>query len=273
MPARNASDGNVLNINRADIYRLVEASNSSLTLSEEEFSSRSTLIATLPLSENDFALQKISFTDTLEFAGQPVRSRYAIRFVNSSGQKAAFSNFLLIEPSAKVADNPVQLTAKTSEEAILLDWKAPQTNVDGSFPVNLLGYNLYRSHSENELAKLLNENPISVTNYSDVFFEFNREYFYFVRAVSVGNNSEALESFESNIVKIVPKDMFAPSPPTAITIAAAPNNLSIFFAANLEKDVAGYRVYRSTIQNLPKSEWTLLTEDLLTTNTFQDSKV
>lgn len=273
MPARNAPDGSILNINRADIYRLVEPSNSTLTLSEEEFASRSTLIATVPISDSDFALQKISYSDLLEFAGQSVRLRYAVRFVNSSGQKAAFSNFLLIEPSAKVANNPGLLTAKTTEEAIFLDWEAPQTNADGSAPVNLLGYNLYRSNSENEPGKILNETPISATNYLDKLFEFNKEYFYFVRAVSLGNEGEPIESLESNEVKILPQDTFAPSAPAAITIAAAPGNLSIFFATNPEKDIAGYRLYRSTNPNLKKSEWSLLTNDLLTTNTFQDSNV
>jgi predicted small lipoprotein YifL len=273
MPARNAPDGSVLNINRADIYRLVEYSNSSLTLTEEEFASRSTLISTVPISDKDFALQKISYTDLLEFAGQPVRLRYAVRFVNSSGQKAAFSNFFLIEPSAKVANNPGSLTAKTTEEAIFLEWKAPQTNADGSTPVNFLGYNLYRSNSENEPGKLLNEISISATSYLDKSFEFNKEYFYFVRTISLGNDGESIESLESNIVKILPQDTFAPSAPGAITIAAAPGILSIFFATNPEKDIAGYRLYRSTDRNLRKSEWSLLTNDLLTTNTFQDSKV
>src|SRR5688572_29249111 len=37
MPARNASKSSVLNISRADIYRLAEPANSPLVLSEEEF--------------------------------------------------------------------------------------------------------------------------------------------------------------------------------------------------------------------------------------------
>src|SRR5688500_13659999 len=45
MPARNASDGSILNISRVDVYRLIEPLNSPLSLSEEEFSSRSTLIS------------------------------------------------------------------------------------------------------------------------------------------------------------------------------------------------------------------------------------
>ncbi|MCU1288395.1 MAG: Fibronectin type protein [Acidobacteria bacterium] len=273
MPARNASEGNVLSINRADIYRLVEAADSPLTLTEEEFASRSTLIGNLQISNSDFALQRLTYTDTLEFAAQPVRIRYAIRFVNNSGQKAAFSNFLLIDPSANVAGNPEALSASVSQDGVLLKWQAPRANINGSVPVNILGYNLYRSDSKNDTAKLLNAAPVSDTNYSDNLFEFNKEYFYFVRSVSVGGGGEPVESLESNIVRITPVDAFPPSAPGAITIAAAPLNLSIFFATNPEKDIAGYRIYRSTDPNLSKSVWTLLTKELLTANTFQDTNV
>jgi len=273
MPARNAPDGSILNIDRADIYRLAEPLNSTLTLSEEEFASRSTLIASLPITDADFGLKKISYADTLEFAGQPVRLRYAIRFVNASGQKAAFSNFLLLEPTARIAEAPTSLSATITELAIVLDWNEPDANVDGSKPANILGYNVYRSPSEKETAKLLNETPVNETEFADKLFEFGKEYFYFTRTVSLGSNAEPVESLESNIVKVSPKDVFPPSPPSAITIAAAPNNLSIFFATNPEKDIAGYRIYRSTDKNLPLSEWQNLTPELLTTTTFQDTKV
>ena len=273
MPARNAPDKSILNIDRADIYRLAEPLNSTLTLSEEEFASRSTLIANLPINDADFGLIKKGYTDTLEFAGQPVRLRYAIRFVNSSGQKAAFSNFLLIEPTARIADAPTSLSVKITESAVALDWNAPDTNVDGSKPANVTGYNIYRSTSENENAKILNRTQINQTKFDDQSFEFGKEYLYFVRTVSLGRDGEPVESTESNIVKISPKDIFSPSAPIAITIAAAPNNLSIFFAANPEKDIAGYQIYRSTNKNLPLIEWQNLTPELLTTNTFQDKQV
>ncbi|MDQ3180935.1 MAG: hypothetical protein M3Q33_10490 [Acidobacteriota bacterium] len=273
MPARNATGGSILTIERADIYRLAEPLNSTLTLSEEEFASRSTLITSLPITDADFGLKKINYTDTLKFAGQPVRLRYAIRFVNSSGQKAAFSNFLLIEPTARIADAPTSLTAIITEPAIILDWNAPNINVDGSKPANIFGYNVYRSTSEKETAKLLNETPLNQTRFLDKSFEFGKDYFYFTRTVSLGSNAEPVESLESNIVKIIPKDVFPPSPPSAITIAAAPNNLSIFFASNPEKDVAGYYVYRSIDKNLPLSEWQNLTPGLLPMTTFQDTKI
>lgn len=273
MPARNAEEASLLNINRADIYRLVEPLESNSTLSEEEFASRSNLIASVPVSEKDFALQRFSYTDTLEFAGQPVRLRYAVRFANSSGQKAAFSNFLLLEPTAKVSSAPVLQPPEVTQNEIRLFWTPPETNVDGSKQVNILGYNIYRSVSESETAKLLNDTPVSNTSFSDSFFTFGNKYIYFVRAVSVGGNGEPVESVESNLSEVVPKDIFVPNAPSAITIAAAPNNLSLFFAVNSEKDIAGYKVYRSNDRNVPKSQWRLLTPELLLVNTFQDSSV
>ena len=273
MPARNASDGNILSIDRVDIYRLVEPIDAPLSLSEEEFSDRSTLIATVPISENDFAKKQINYTDRLEFAGQPARLRYAIRFVNSAGQKAAFSNFLLVEPTARVAENPTNLSADLSQVAILLSWTAPTANSDGSKPANILGYNLYRSEAGAQPVKPLNNTPINDTNYSDRFFEFDKNYSYFVRTVSLGSNGEPIESLNSNVLQIVPKDTFAPTAPTAITIAAAPNNLSIFFATNPETDVVGYQIFRTTEPQTAKQDWESLTPELLRTNTFQDTKV
>ena len=273
MPARNAADSSILNIDRIDVYRLAEPLDATLTLSEEDFSSRSTLVATLPVSNNDFALKKFSFTDSLEFAGQPARLRYAIRFVNAAGQKAAFSNFLLIEPTAKVAGAPKSLTAEITEAAVILQWIVPESNVDDTKPVNLLGYNVYRSASKNEAAKLLNEAPVTKTEFSDKSFEFDTNYFYFIRSVSLGGNGNPVESLESNIVGVLAQDKFSPVAPSAITIAAAPNNLSIFFAVNPENDVAGYRIYRSLDRNTPLPQWQNLTPDLLMTNTFQDTKI
>ncbi len=273
MPVRNAPKGDTLNISRADIYRLAEPANSPLQLSEEEFANRSTLVAALKITDADFGLKNLQHKDTLQFAGQAARLRYAIRFVNASGQKAGFSNSLLIEPTSKVAAAPASLSAEPTQDAIRLKWQPPAANVDGSTPVSLLGYNIYRSTSDKEPAKLLNKTPIDTAEYEDQFFEFNKDYFYFVRAVSVGTQAEPVESTESNILKFRAVDTFAPTAPSAITVAASPTTISIFFAVNPEKDIAGYKIYRTTDPTLPQPDWQLLTPDLLKTNTFQDTRV
>ncbi len=273
MPARNAPKGNVLNISRADIYRLAEPVDDPLQLSEEEFANRSTLIAAMEITDADFGLKTITYRDTLEFAGQAARLRYAIRFVNASGQKAAFSNALLIQPTSKVAGTPTSLSAEPSQDAIVLSWETPATNIDGSVPVSIIGYNVYRSTSEIEPAKLLNTTPIAANTFRDEFFEFQKAYFYFIRAVSIGTQAEPVESSESNILRYQVRDTFPPSSPAAITVAAAPGTISIFFAVNPEPDVVGYKIYRSTDPDLAMAEWNAITPDLLETNTFQDTKV
>jgi hypothetical protein len=273
MPARNAPDGSVLNIDHVEVYRLAEEITAPPSIDEEEFASRSTMIYSVPVSDADFAKKTLIYADSLDFAGQTVRLRYSIRFVNASGQRAAFSNFLLIEPTARIADVPKILEAKVTESSILLSLDSPTANIDGSQPVNFLGFNLYRSMKGLETFSQLNRTPINKSTFSDTSFEFGKEYKYFARAVSLGGNGQPIESLDSNTIEVQPKDTFVPSPPTAITIAATPNSLSIFFAFNTERDIAGYRIYRTENQNLAKADWPLLTPNLLTTNTFQDKNV
>ncbi len=273
MPARNAEPDSLLNIDRIDVYRLAEPLTAPQSIAEADFASRSIVIASIPIEDSDFGLKTLTYRDTLQFAGQPVRLRYAIRYVNSAGQRAAFSNFFLYEPTARVASVPGSLAASVRQEAVDLTWQAPTANIDGSTPANILGYNVYRSGSKTEAGKLLNPEPVIDTNFADQTFEFEKDYFYFVRAISAGTGGKPIESFESTIITVSPIDTFAPSAPDSITLAATPTTISIFFPANPETDVVGYTIYRSTDPNAALANWERLTPDLLTTTTFQDDRV
>jgi len=269
MPIRNAPNSSILNISSVIVYRLAEPFNSTQSLTEEEFAASSTVIANIKIQDSDFARKNSGYIDKLEFSGQKIRLRYAIRFVNESGSKAAFSNFLLIEPAARVAQSPTLLPIAVGQDQILLSWNPPSANVDGSKPANIIGFNVYRSQMTNVPAKLLNPNPVTANQFSDLNFEFGTNYQYFVRSVSIGTNAEPIESLESNIIQILPKDTFAPMAPTSITLAASPTTISIFFVANPESDLAGYKIFRSENQK----DWESLTQDVLKTNTFQDTRV
>lgn len=273
MPARNAGKGSSLHIERADIYRLAEPLNSPQSLTEEEFSNRANIIAAYKINDDDFGLKTLQYSDQLQFAGQAVRLRYAIRLVNASGQKAGYSNFLLIEPAARVANAPLKLTTSLSQTTVSLKWSEPTGNIDGTTPASILGYNIYRSPSEKEPARQLNQSPVTKSEFADENFEFGKKYYYFVRAVSVGSQAEPVESAESPIVSLETIDKFPPSAPTAITLGVGQNMISIFFAVNPETDIAGYSIYRSTDENLDKAKWELITPELLKTNTFQDKTV
>jgi fibronectin type 3 domain-containing protein len=274
-PLRNAPDSSVQSIRRIDVYRLAEPINAPLPLTEEEFAARATLIGSVDYEQLRTAGETVTYTDRLELAGEPTRLRYAVRYVNAASQRAAFSNFLLIEPAARLAQPPTNVAAQESENAINITWQPPAANIDGSTPVNLLGYNLYRLSPGANATGLtpLNSALINEARFEDKNFRFGDEYKYFVRAVSLGTGGQQVESLDSNIATIAPRDVFAPSAPTSMTIAAAPGRLSLFFPANPERDVAGYNVYRSTDPDLPKDRWTKLNPELLTRTTFQDDNV
>jgi len=272
MPARNAAPGNTLQISRIDIFRLAEGLTQPLSLTEQEFDSRSTLIGSLPINASDFGLKTKTYVDQIAIVGQAARLRYAIKFVNSSGQKASFSNFFLIEPSPNIALSPADVSSKVSQEAITVSWTAPGANTDGSQPANIVGYNLYRKAGDKAFKKI-NDKPLTAPNYSDEAFSFGQTYQYVVRTVSLGRNAISIESFPSETFEVKPVDTFKPAPPDALTIASAPNSISLFFAFNLEKDIAGYRVYRSTNPNLAKADWKLVSAPDLEANTFQDEDV
>ncbi|MFL6334832.1 MAG: fibronectin type III domain-containing protein [Pyrinomonadaceae bacterium] len=276
-PRRNASDESVQSIRRVDVYRLAEAVDDPLPLTEEEFSARANLIGSVTSEQIEGATDTLAYTDELTLS-EPVRLRYSVRYVNAAGQRASFSNFLLIEPAAGVSQPPViGQTPSVSENAIIVRWEAPVANVDNTRPANLLGYNVYRSaRSQNEPAQTpLNSRPVNALSFADQTFAFGEEYVYVVRAVSLGTGGEPVESLNSNQAEVKPADTFKPAPPEGLTVAAVPSPLriSIFFAANQEPDIAGYNLYRSNDPDLPKEQWTKLNHNLLERTTYQDEAV
>lgn len=276
-PLRNAPDESVQSIRRIDVYRLAEKPRAPLGLTEEEFATRSTLIGSVTFDQIKSGADVLTYTDTLELAGEPARLRYAIRYVNASGQRAAFSNFLLLEPAARIAEPPTMIATgkEVSEDAVTISWQPPAANIDGSTPVNLLGYNVYRAEeSESEPSQApMNSSLVSGIQYVDKNFKFGDSYRYVVRSVSLGTQGAQVESLNSNSISVSPRDVFPPSAPTSITVAAAPGRLSLFFPGNPEPDVAGYNIYRSTDPNLPKEQWQKLNPSLLKQTSFQDEKV
>ncbi len=275
-PQQNAPDNSVQSIRRVDVYRMAESQNSPIGLTEDEFSARSVLIGSIPSDEILKSTDYLRYTDSLEQNGQLVRLRYAVKFVNPEGSRAAFSNFLLIEPTPNISLSPSNLTAEQTEESVLLKWNPPSQNIDTSQPANILGYNIVRqTHTSKSQVKeeVLNKQPVTSANYNDTSFRFNETYTYFVRAVSLGGDGNSIESLESNSITVEPKDTYPPTAPTGISTAASLGKISLFFPNNPEKDIAGYLIYRTENANQPLTRWTKITSEPIIKTTFQDSNV
>ena len=276
-PLRNAGSGSVQSIRRVDVYRVAEKPNAPLALTEDQFATRAILVGSVSYDEIKKGGPTLSYVDTLELAGQPTRLRYAIRYVNSAGQRAAFSNFFLMEPAAKVAEPPTltETGNEKSESAMTLTWTAATRNTDGSTPVNLLGYNVYRlieSKPETD-PKPLNQEPVTGTQYQDKRFKFDEHYIYFVRSVSLGTEGKHVESLNSNSLALSQPDRYPPAPPDLNTPNAIPGRIALFWSANSEPDLAGYILFRSTDPNLPQEKWTQITPAAFTRTTFTDTNV
>ncbi|HZI17215.1 MAG TPA: hypothetical protein VEY09_01340 [Pyrinomonadaceae bacterium] len=276
-PRLNAPEGSVQSIRRVDIYRLAERVDDPLPLTEEEFSARATLIGSVPFSQITDASGTVIYVDELALV-EPVRLRYSLRYVNAAGQRAPFSNFLIVEPAPTVSRPPVVAgPPEVSQDAVVISWQAPASNIDGSTPPNLLGYNVYRTgRSPGAVAaRPLNPEPLTSGTFSDQTFQFGEEYIYVVRAVSLGTGGQPVESLNSNSVTVMPADTFSPTPPPRLTAAAtpAPPRVSLFWAANPERDVVGYFIYRSIDETRPREDWTRLNQRPSEKTTYQDEDV
>jgi Fibronectin type III domain len=95
----------------------------------------------------------------------------------------------------------------------------------------------------------LAELPLTVMTYEDTNFAFDRTYIYSVRTVAKFG-STWIESDDSNLLPVTPKDIFPPSAPQGIVIVyvpaatGVPAHLEISWSISPETDLAGYDIYR-----------------------------
>jgi hypothetical protein len=268
-------------IDHVDIYRLNERRDQQPILDADDFKGLAYQIGYVDrrtLEEQVKTLGAIQFVDPMGFGGQGaplgLRLRYAIRYVNKRGQESAFSNTVAVEPLPMVAGAPSNLHIVSEEQdAITLEWNAPEANVDGTAPATIVGYNVYRSLSGRPTTNVaLNSEPLSETTFTDKKFRYLAHYIYTVRALSQGT-SGLIESTDSNALPHVPKDTYPPAAPHPVSIASANGVISLFWPTSPERDVVGYNVYRSESAEAGAKDWIKLTPQAVTTVTFRDDRV
>jgi Fibronectin type III domain len=245
-----ATDGELLNkAVQVDIFRAISPAGQQpappggsgkpwITLSPKELSSytRAGKVDYLfQISPQDFQQQvgsTFSFSAvglTHGFRGHPRRS------VPSNITQAT-----LLDVVAPVAN----LLVKPSQDALLLTWDKPRETLTGVPPSHVTGYRVYQSASGKPGSfELLGE--AASNHFEDRNFEFGRQYFFRVRAVTTLGR-ETAESEPSAPVSVTPRDVFPPPVPTGLTAVNTPGAVDLLWNASSGNDLAGYNVYRSS---------------------------
>lgn len=143
---------------------------------------------------------------------------------------------------------------KIRDGEVWLSWNAVAEEVVGE-----IAYVVYRTENQHEAAAV---DTTFRRSFQDQGLQYETEYTYYVTAIDATGN----ESSSSNLVKGQPFNSLAPLAPTGLRAFA--HNLSILeqrdvaldWDANVETDLIGYRVYRSSEANLDVGEDLLLAE-------------
>jgi hypothetical protein len=188
-----------------------------------------------------------------------------------------------------VAERITSLDASVTEQGIELKWPAPTRTSAGDPLSGLEGYHVYRGELEPATAGVAASDPqqakwkspllqlgaTPTTDYRDSGFDYGKTYAYLVRSL-IESPGGALESSDSPLAIVTPKDTFPPAAPQAIVVAiqpeAAPGSVAVelSWSINVEPDLAGYRVYRSEQEGV---RGVLLTPDLLPSPAYRDNSV
>jgi hypothetical protein len=210
-------------------------------------------------------------------------AEYVVRTRASAKKGSADSNSarLRIYPAAEpLADVRVENTSS----GIVLSWTPPERTLVGS-PPTILKYYVYRAEldtsgtaaskeAENPRPKtpLLRIGESEANTYRDALGELGKTYIYSVRSVAQYPNAW-IESGDSNLVKLTPKDTFPPAAPEGLVVVLvpaageAPAHIELSWAINSETDIAGYNVYRTEQEGASR---TRLNPELLLTPAFRD---
>ncbi len=194
----------------------------------------------------------------------PKRLAFAVRVIDSKNHASDFGAPAAVDirPCPKP---PASVSARVFPDSIEVGWKGADANIDGTPLGNLGGYAVYRYEGGGP-PRRLNPSPVDGLTFADRDFEFGKAYGYFVRAVAAGTQA-AVESGDSLIAEVVPRDVFPPAAPDGLAVLAGEGFVSLSWRPAKDRDLDGYRVWRKEAADSPFAP---LGAGLVRDNTFTD---
>ncbi|UCD08650.1 MAG: hypothetical protein JSU79_09855 [Dehalococcoidales bacterium] len=151
---------------------------------------------------------------------------------------------------------PTNLIATPGDEQIILDW---DDNSEG----DLIGYNVYRSTTNGSGYAKINIGPVATSNFTDYPLWGGGTYYYVVTSFDLAN----MESSYTSEVTATAIDV-APASPTGLAATPGDRQVSLDWNDNIEGDLDGYNIYRSTING---SGYTQINGSLVASNNYLDT--
>ena len=155
----------------------------------------------------------------------------------------------------------MKVMGKQGDKRVDLSWEP----VEGA-----TGYNIYR-RGEDEPFPLrpLNREPLTVTQYTDLNVENEKNYIYSVRTVRRVVKTD-VEGKGSQDVPVTPTDLIPPGSPVGLVAIPLQNGIELNWRRNREDDLLGYHVYR---RKHGEEKFKRLTESPLVKETYLDTQV
>jgi hypothetical protein len=194
---------------------------------------------------------------------------YRVRATTVRGGVSRQSDEFLVTPVMPPAV-PQGLVASGLDGSNLLSWDAVTARLDGSPAGGPVGYNLYRGTVPGRYEEApLNKEPLRTTSYKDTAVANDRTYYYVVRSVD-GPEAPGVESPDSAEASATPRDRTPPQKPAGFTALGGLDRVFLTWNENGERDLAGYRVYRSARSG---KDYRPLTDAPIQRTTFSDETV
>jgi hypothetical protein len=231
-------------------------------------------------------IDPVSLTDPQLHSGQPFV--YRVRTLLSAKRPSPDSRDVMLH-LYPVAERISSLDANLTAQGIDLKWPAPTHTSAGEPLSGIKEFHVYRGELDPAAAGAATSDPqqakwkspplqlgaTTTTDYRDSGFDYGKTYAYLVRSI-VGSPGGELESSDSTLAIVTPKDTFPPAAPEGIVAAIQPGatpgsvGVELSWSINIEPDLAGYRVYRSEQEG---SRGTLLIPELLPSPAYRDNSV
>ena len=176
---------------------------------------------------------------------------FTVTAINKLGEESSYSSVLTIKSNDWEAPEAVIMNNTTAlSNAIGLTWEGSQAD-------DVENYHVYRS--ENQILQPLSTNYLATvveTSYIDESISSGTFYYYLIVSEDTAGNL----SVPSNIVSGTSLDNIPPNTPTELSVSIGENSwVQLSWYANVEADLLGYKVWKSTAVFSDTSEADLLT--------------